>query len=97
MDADYVTISGFRFRTGKTIGIPDTGDAGRRRGVRFINNSLTGPISWGFIDTHGDDHMLAGNSCEATSSPVGTQGHCYYVPYGNNLRIIYNVGGGAPG
>ena len=97
VDAGYVTISGFRFRNGKTIGIPDTGDTGRHRGVRFINNSLTGPIGWGFIDTHGDDHMLAGNSCEATSSPVGTQGHCYYVPYGNNLRIIYNVGGGAPG
>ena len=63
VDADYVTISGFRFRNGKTIGIPDTGDAGRRRGVHFINNSLTGPISWGFIDTHGDDHVLAGNSC----------------------------------
>ena len=97
VDADYVTISGFRFRNGKTIGIPDTGDAGRRRGVRFINNSLTGPISWGFIDTHGDEHILAGNSCEATSSPVGTQGHCYYVSYGNDLQIIYNVGSGAPG
>lgn len=97
VDADYVTVSGFIFDNGKSLGIPDAGDANRRRGNRFINNSYAGPVSWSFIDSHGDDHLIAGNACHATGSSVGTQGHCYYVSYGNQLRISHNVGSGAPG
>lgn len=97
VDADYVTVSGFVFENGKSLGIPDAGDTLRRRGNRFINNRYAGPLSWAFIDSHGDDHLLAGNVCEATGSSVGTQGHCYYVSYGNHLRIAHNVGRGAPG
>jgi hypothetical protein len=62
-----------------------------------VNLRADGAVGWSFIDLHGDDHVLAGNVCEATTSVVGTQGHCYYVSYGNNLRLIYNVGSGAPG
>lgn len=97
VDADYVTVAGFRFQNGKSLGIPDTGDANRRRGNRFINNTLTGPVSWAFIDSHGDDHLIAGNLCEATASSVGTQGHCYYISYGDGVRVAHNVGGGTPG
>lgn len=97
VDADYVTVSGFVFENGKSLGIPDTGDVNRRRGNRLINNSYAGPVSWSFIDSHGDDHLIAGNVCRATGSSVGTQGHCYYVSYGNHLRISHNVGRGAPG
>lgn len=97
VDADYVTVAGFRFANGKGVGVPDAGDVNRRRGDRFIDNIVAGEVSWSFIDTHGDDHLLAGNVCEATVSSVGTQGHCYYVSYGENTRIRYNVGSGAPG
>ncbi len=97
VDADHVTVSGFVFENGKSLGIPDAGDVNRRRGNRLINNSYAGPVSWSFIDSHGDDHFIAGNVCQATGSSVGTQGHCYYVSYGNHLRISHNVGRGAPG
>lgn len=97
VDADYVTVAGFHFQNGKSLGIPDKGDADRRRGNRFINNKLTGPVSWAFIDSHGDDHLIAGNMCEATASSVGTQGHCYYISYGDGVRVAHNIGGGTPG
>lgn len=97
VDADYVTVSGFWFQNGKSLTIPDVGDTNRRRGNRFINNKLTGPVSWAFIDSHGDDHAIAGNVCEATTSSVGTQGHCFYISYGNGVRVAHNVGGGTPG
>jgi len=97
IEADYLTFSGLRFLNGKSLGIPDVGDTGRIKGVRFVNNRADGAVGWAFIDLHGDDHLLAGNVCEATSSAVGTQGHCYYVSYGNNLKLIYNIGSGAPG
>lgn len=96
VDADYITLSGFHFRNGKSTGIPDTGLPGRR-GNRFINNTFTGTIAWGAIDTHGDDHLLAGNVCDVAGSTVGTQGHCYYISYGSGTQIRYNVGAGAPG
>ena len=97
VDADYVTVDGFRFQNGKSIGVPDAGDTNRRRGARLINNAVVGPVAWSFIDTHGDDHLIAGNVCAATSSVVGTQGHCFYISYGNGVKVIYNIGSGAPG
>ena len=92
-----MTVSGIRFLNGKSVGVPETNDVDRHRGDRFINNSVVGPVAWSFIDTHGDDHLLAGNVCEATSSVVGTQGHCFYISYGNGVKLRYNVGSGAPG
>lgn len=97
VDADYVTVAGFQFQNGKSLGIPDAGDINRRRGNRFINNKLTGPVSWAFIDSHGDGHLIAGNMCDATASSVGTQGHCYYISYGDGVRVAHNIGGGTPG
>lgn len=97
VDADYVTVSGFRFINGKSLGVPDAGDSARRRGNRFIDNRVTGEVAWSFIDSHGDNHLLAGNVCEATASSVGTQGHCYYVSYGDGVRLLHNIGSGAPG
>jgi hypothetical protein len=97
VEANHMTVSGLRFANGKSIGVPETGDATRLRGVKFVNLRADGAVSWSFLDLHGDDHVLAGCVCEATSSVQGTQGHCYYVSYGNNLRLIYNIGSGAPG
>ncbi len=97
VDADYVTVSGFTFQNGKSIGVPDAGDTARRRGNRLINNSAAGAVTWSFMDSHGDDHLLAGNVCEATTSSQGTQGHCFYISYGNGVRLLYNIGSGAPG
>jgi hypothetical protein len=96
VDANYVTVAGLTFLNGKSLGIPDVGLPGRR-GVRFVNNSFEGVISWSAIDTHGDDHLVAGNVCRVSGSSVGTQGHCYYISYGNGVQLRYNVGSGAPG
>jgi hypothetical protein len=96
VDADFITVSGFHFRNGKSTGIPDNGLPGRR-GDRYINNTFTGTIAWAAIDTHGDNHLLAGNVCDVANSTVGTQGHCYYISYGSGTQIRYNVGAGAPG
>ncbi|MEQ1515714.1 MAG: choice-of-anchor Q domain-containing protein [Usitatibacteraceae bacterium] len=97
VEADYMTFSGLRFTDGKSIGVAETGNTSRIVGDRFINLRADGAVAWAFIDTHGDDHTLAGNVCEASSSVVGTQGHCYYVSFGNNLKLLYNIGSGAPG
>lgn len=97
ISADHVTVSGFRFQNGKSLGISELGDASRLKGNRLVNNAYAGPVGWAFIDSHGDGHVIAGNVCEATSSSVGTQGHCYYISYGDGVRVIYNIGGGAPG
>jgi uncharacterized protein YegP (UPF0339 family) len=93
LDANYITFSGFHFIGGKSIG------AGREglRGQRVYNSTFRGTISWDAIGTHGDDIVLAGNDCDVTASSVGTQGHCYYISHGNNIKLLYNVGRGAPG
>jgi hypothetical protein len=96
VDAGYITVSGLNFRNGKALSAvgwasPD------QRGDRFINNTFVGNIAWSAIDTHGHDHLVAGNVCEISGSSVGTLGHCYYIANGTNLRILYNVGAGAPG
>jgi hypothetical protein len=96
VDADYITVAGIHFRNGKPLGMPDNGLPGHR-GNRFINNTFTGVIAWAAIDTHGDNHLVAGNVCEVSDSTVGTQGHCYYISYGSGTQIRYNVGSGAPG
>ena len=90
-------MSGFRFLNGKSLGVPETGDANRHKGDRLLNNSYAGAVDWSFIDSHGDNHTIAGNVCDATTSTVGTQGHCYYISYGDGVNVRYNIGGGAPG
>jgi hypothetical protein len=96
LDADHVTVSGLSFRNGKSVGIPDTGLPGPR-GNWLMNNTFTGTISWSAADSHGDDHVFAGNRCTVDGSTVGTQGHCFYVSYGNGARLLHNLAEGAPG
>jgi hypothetical protein len=96
IDADNVTVAGLTFRNGKSIGVPDTGLPGHHAD-QFIDNTFAGLIAWSALDTHGDGHLIAGNVCEVTGSTVGTQGHCYYVSYGDGTQLRYNVGAGAPG
>lgn len=96
VDASYVTVSGLNFRNGKSLNA--VGWASRNQaGARFVNNTFSGNIAWAAIDTHGSDHVIAGNVCEVSGSSVGTMGHCYYVSQGSNQKILYNVGSGPPG
>ena len=97
VDSDYITISGFHFSNGKSTGVTERSDLDRHLGDKFINNLIDGELAWAAIDSHGNDHTLAGNVCNAATSTVGTQGHCYYVSYGNNLKILYNIANGATG
>lgn len=96
LDANYITVSGLNFKNGKSIGLPDIPLPGRR-GARLINNSFRGVVAWDAIGVHGDNHVLAGNDCSVSGSTVGTQGHCFYVSYGDGNQLRYNVGSGAPG
>ncbi len=96
VDADHVTVAGFAFVNGKSLGIPDTGLPGHR-GVRLIDNAFVGTIGFSAVDVHGDDHLVAGNACRVSGSTVGTQGHCFYVSYGAGVALRFNVASGAPG
>jgi parallel beta-helix repeat protein len=97
-DGNYMTFSGLTLRNGKTIGIPEHPDTKTTpRGNWLMNTSVVGPIDYDGMSAHGDDHVLAGNHVEVKGSSQGTQGHCYYVSFGNNTRILYNYGAGAPG
>jgi hypothetical protein len=96
VDADYITVSGFNFTNGKSLGI--AGWAKRnQRGDRLINNTFKGIIAYDAIGSHGDNHLIAGNVCDVSGSNQGTQGHCYYISYGRNVRVLYNIGSGVPG
>jgi hypothetical protein len=96
LDADYITVSGLNFTNGKSLGITGWEQRNQRRNW-LINNTFRGVITYDAIGSHGDDHLIAGNVCEVSGSTQGTQGHCYYISYGNNVRVIYNIGSGAPG
>lgn len=93
VDADYITVSGVEFKNGKplVVGFETS------RGNRMVNNTFRGTIGFDAIGTHGDDILLAGNDCDVAASTVGTQGHCYYISNGSNIRLLYNIGRGAPG
>lgn len=95
LNADYITIAGLRFENGKSI-TNGSNEAGQR-GNWIIGNTFRGTISYEATGSHGDEHLLAGNNCVVTNSTVGTQGHCYYISFGNNVKIRYNIGTGAPG
>ena len=96
LDADYITVSGFNFTNGKALGI--AGWANRyQRNNKLINNTFKGVIAYEAIGSHGNNHLIAGNVCEISGSTQGTQGHCYYISYGRNVRVIYNKASGPPG
>jgi hypothetical protein len=91
LEANYIVVSGFHFTGGKSINAGNV----TNKGNWVINNTFRGVIAWDAVGAHGDDHLIAGNDCNVTSSTVGTQGHCYYISHSRNLRILYNVGRGS--
>lgn len=93
LDANFLTLSGFAFEAGKSVGVGNIG----LRDVQVIKSTFTGTIGFDAIGTHGDQITLAGNVCDVSGSNVGTQGHCYYISHGNDIRLLYNIGRGAPG
>ncbi len=93
LDANYLTLSGFAFEGGKSVGVGNIG----LRGIQVINSTFIGTIGFDAIGTHGDQITLAGNVCDVSGSNVGTQGHCYYISHGSDIRLLYNIGRGAPG
>ena len=96
VDSDNVTIAGLEFHGGKSLGIPETGLPGHH-GDRLIDNVVKGTVGFAAFDVHGDGHLLAGNVCDVAGSSVGTQGHCYYVSYGDGDTLLNNVAQGATG
>lgn len=95
LSANYVTISGIHFKNGKSLGIG--GEMESFIGNRVYNSTFRGVIDYDAIGIHGNDILLAGNDCDVPSSTQGTQGHCYYISAGDNVRLRYNVAKGAPG
>ncbi len=95
LSANYITISGIHFKNGKSLGLG--GETENVFGNRIYNSTFRGVIDYDAIGAHGNDHLLAGNDCDVPSSTQGTQGHCYYISAGNNIRLRYNVAKGAPG
>ena len=93
ISANYITVSGLHFQNGKSLGLG--GETNHHNQV--INSTFRGLIDWDAIGSHGSDHVIAGNDCNVSGSTVGTQGHCYYISFGNNVKVRYNVGSGAPG
>ncbi len=93
LDANHITFSGFEFKDGKSLGVGGNDSQGNR----VINNSFSGNIAWDAIGTHGNNILIAGNVCDIAGSSVGTQGHCYYISHGHDIRLLYNVAKGAPG
>jgi hypothetical protein len=95
LTANYITLSGIHFQNGKSLGLgsEDEGFVGNRA----YNNTFRGVIDFDAVGTHGNDIVLAGNDCDVPSSTQGTQGHCYYISFGDNIRLLYNIAKGAPG
>jgi hypothetical protein len=96
LDADYLTVSGLNFTNGKSLGIMGWTKR-HQRNNQLINNTFKGIIAYDAIGSHGNNHLIAGNVCEVGGSTQGTQGHCYYISYGKNVRLLYNKASGAPG
>ena len=93
IDANYITLSGVQVQNGKPLVVGYETSLGNR----LINNTFRGAIGFDALGTHGNDILVAGNDCNVPSSTVGTQGHCYYISNGSNIRLLYNIGRGAPG
>ena len=93
VSASHISVSGFDFLGGKSIGLgtETTTD------VRLANSTFVGNLGFDAVGTHGDGVLVGGNLCDARGSSVGTQGHCFYISHGHGIRIVGNVGRGAPG
>ncbi len=95
IDANYMTVVSIDFRNGKSLG--NGYDLQPREGNWIIDNTFRGAIDYEATGSHGDDHVLAGNVCAVDGSTQGTQGHCFYISFGDGVRVVHNVGSGAPG
>jgi hypothetical protein len=84
LEANYITVSGFQFQNGKAV----NGGGVTNKGNKIIDCTFGGNIGYDAIGTHGDDHLLAGNVCDLDGASTGTQGHCYYISHGKNLRPV---------
>ena len=93
LEANHITFSGFRFPGGKSLGMGSESNFGNRA----VNNIFEGAIDFDALGSHGNDHVIAGNTCDVATSSQGTQGHCYYISAGSHLRLLYNTARGAPG
>jgi uncharacterized protein (TIGR03382 family) len=95
IDASFITVSGLTITDGSTLfcGRDTTGQSHDT----FVNNTVTGTIGYAGFQTHGDDHLVAGNVCNATGSTQGTEGQCFYISFGNNLQILHNMASGEGG
>ena len=99
IEASYLTFSGLHFRNGKGIGVTDNyaNKAAIGRGIWIIDNTVIGPIAYEGMGSHGNDHLFAGNVVRVQGSSQGTQGHCFYISHGDNVKLLYNQADGAPG
>ena len=98
LDAAYLTVSGLHLRNGKAMGMYDSATGlDFKNGVKLVNNSVVGSISYEGMGTHGSHHTIAGNLILVSGSSVGTQGHCIYISVGTDIRLLHNVVSGAPG
>lgn len=93
LEGSHVRFAGFAFPNGKALGLGS--DAARDD--RVVDVDFSGRVDYAAVSTHGDDLLIAGNACRASSSTQGTQGHCYYVSRGRRIRLLANVATGVPG
>jgi len=94
IECDYIRIEGLHFRNGKSIGAGGI----NRTTIQLVNNNFSGAgYSWDAIGVSGNNILLEGNVCDIKASSVGTQGHCYYISHGTNIKIKNNTARGMSG
>jgi parallel beta-helix repeat protein len=94
IECDYIRIEGLHFRNGKSIGAGGL----KRTTIQLVNNNFSGAgYAWDAIGISGNNILLEGNTCDIKASNVGTQGHCYYIQHGTNIRIRNNTARGMTG
>jgi parallel beta-helix repeat protein len=95
LDASFVTVSGLTISDGSTLFCGR--DTIGQRSDRFVNNTVSGSIGYAGFQTHGDDHVVAGNVCNANGSSQGTEGQCFYISFGSGVQILHNRASGEGG
>jgi hypothetical protein len=92
LEANYITVSGLHFTGGKSISLGNI----TNHHNQVLNSTFRGTIAGDAVDSHGNDHLIAGNDCDVRDAQ-GTQGHCFFISHGNRLRLLYNRARGATG
>jgi hypothetical protein len=94
ISCDYLRIEGLHFSNGKSIAIWGLG----RTTIQLVNNHFTGAgYAYDAISTEGNNILIEGNVCDIAGNTQGTQGHCYYIHHGTNIRLRNNVARGMTG